>query len=101
MKHLNGTGLRILLNAKEIIFVSPAHKSIIINKYIPKKYKKEITSTEFKAILDGDKADNYLIIDMRNDYEYRLGHFKNAIPAGTVNFREVPELIKQYGKQAE
>lgn len=66
-----------------------------------KKYKKEITPTEFKAILDGDKADDYLIIDMRNDYEYRLGHFKNAIPAGTVNFREVPELIKQYGKQAE
>lgn len=66
-----------------------------------KKYKKEITPDEFKAILDGDKADDYLILDMRNDYEYRLGHFKNAIPAGTVNFREVPELIKQYGEKAQ
>ena len=66
-----------------------------------KKYKKEITPKEFKAILDGDTTDDYLIVDMRNDYEYRLGHFKNAIPAGTVNFREVPELLKEYGKQAE
>lgn len=66
-----------------------------------KKYKKELTPDEFKAILDGDKADNYLILDMRNDYEYRLGHFKNAIPAGTVNFREVPNLLKKYSNQAK
>ncbi len=66
-----------------------------------KKYKKEITPDEFKAILDSDKADDYLILDMRNDYEYRLGHFKNAIPAGTVNFREVPSLLAHYGKQAQ
>lgn len=66
-----------------------------------KKYKKEITPDEFKVILDSDKADDYLILDMRNDYEYRLGHFKNAIPAGTVNFREVPSLLAQYGKQAQ
>ncbi len=66
-----------------------------------KKYKKELTPDEFKAILDGDKADDYLILDMRNDYEYRLGHFKNAIPAGTVNFREVPQLLEKYGEQAK
>lgn len=66
-----------------------------------KQYKKELTPEEFKAILDGDKADDYLILDMRNDYEYRLGHFKNAIPAGTVNFREVPNLLKEYGEKAQ
>lgn len=39
------------------------------------KYKKELTPEEFKRIVDeGDE--NYLILDMRNDYEYRLGHFK-------------------------
>lgn len=66
-----------------------------------KKFKKEITPEEFKKILDSDTADEYLILDMRNDYEYRLGHFKNAIPAGTVNFREVPKLLERYGKAAE
>ncbi len=65
-----------------------------------KKYKKEITPEEFKDILETDKKDDYIILDMRNDYEYRLGHFKNAIPAWTVNFREVPKLLEQYGEKA-
>lgn len=33
---------------------------------------------------------------MRNTYEYKLGHFKGALPAGTVNFREMKELIAKY-----
>lgn len=40
------------------------------------KYRKELTPEEFKQIIDGEKSDEYLILDMRNDYEYRLGHFK-------------------------
>ena len=66
-----------------------------------KKYKKELTPEAFKKIIDEGKSDEYLILDMRNDYEYRLGHFKNAIPAGTVNFREVPKLLEQYEKAAK
>ncbi len=65
-----------------------------------KKYKKEFTPEEFKKILDEGKADDYIILDMRNDYEYRLGHFKGAIPAGTVNFREVPQLLERYRSKA-
>jgi len=65
------------------------------------KFRKELTPAEFKAILDGEKADEYLILDMRNDYEYRLGHFKGAIPAGTVNFREVPKLLERYKEVAK
>lgn len=40
------------------------------------KYRKELTPEQFKKIIDEDKSDEYLILDMRNDYEYRLGHFK-------------------------
>ncbi len=40
------------------------------------KYRKELTPEQFKKIIDEDKTDEYLILDMRNDYEYRLGHFK-------------------------
>jgi len=65
-----------------------------------KKYKKEFTPEEFKKIIDEGKLDNYIILDMRNDYEYRLGHFKGAIPAGTVNFREVPQLLERYRSKA-
>jgi UPF0176 protein len=64
-----------------------------------KKFKKELTPEQFKKIID-EEDPNYLILDMRNDYEYRLGHFKWAIPAGTVNFREVPELLARYKDKA-
>jgi UPF0176 protein len=65
------------------------------------KYKKEISPEQFKEILDSENRDDYLIIDLRNDYEYKLGHFKGAIPAGTTNFREVPKLIEKYAQQAD
>ncbi len=66
-----------------------------------KEFRKELSPEAFKKILDGGKADEYLILDMRNDYEYRLGHFKGAIPAGTVNFREVPKLLERYREEAK
>ncbi len=50
---------------------------------------------EFKGIID-QQNDEWAILDMRNDYEWQLWHFKGAIPAGTINFREVPELLEKY-----
>jgi UPF0176 protein len=62
------------------------------------KYHKEITVEEFQKVLE-EKPDEYAILDMRNDYEYRLGHFRWAIPAGTDNFREVPKLLEKYKRE--
>lgn len=62
------------------------------------KYHKEIKIEDFKEVIDGEN-DEYAILDMRNDYEYRLGHFKWAIPAGTDNFREVPKLLEKYKRE--
>jgi UPF0176 protein len=56
---------------------------------------KQISVDELKRIID-EQDDDWAILDMRNDYERQLGHFKWAIPAGTVNFREVQDLIKKY-----
>lgn len=36
-----------------------------------------------------------LVIDTRNDYEYEIGTFKNAINPDTENFREFPEYVKE------
>lgn len=36
-----------------------------------------------------------ILIDTRNDYEYQVGTFKNAINPNTVSFREFPEFAKQ------
>ena len=37
-----------------------------------------------------------LLIDTRNDYEYKVGTFKNAINPNTENFREFPRYVKEH-----
>lgn len=58
----------------------------------------ELTDEQFKRVIDGEDPE-WVILDMRNTYEYKLGHFKNAIPAWTINFREVGQLFDDYKKQ--
>jgi predicted sulfurtransferase len=54
---------------------------------------------EFKELLDNGNIDDYIVLDMRNNHEYQLGHFKNAIPANTLTFRELEKEIENYKKQ--
>lgn len=54
---------------------------------------------EFKDLLDNGNPDDYIVLDMRNNHEYKLGHFKNAIPANTMSFRELEKEIDDYKKQ--
>ncbi len=35
-----------------------------------------------------------LLVDTRNDYEYQVGTFENAVNPNTVSFREFPEYVK-------
>ncbi len=37
-----------------------------------------------------------LLIDTRNDYEYQVGTFKNAINPSTESFREFPQYVKDH-----
>ncbi len=54
---------------------------------------------EFKDLLDNGNIDDYIVLDMRNNHEYQLWHFKNAIPADTLSFRELEDKIEQYKKE--
>ncbi|MCB1024254.1 MAG: rhodanese-related sulfurtransferase, partial [Acidobacteria bacterium] len=36
-----------------------------------------------------------IILDTRNDYEFRVGTFKNAINPGTASFNELPDFIEK------
>jgi UPF0176 protein len=40
------------------------------------------------------KDPDVILIDTRNDYEYELGTFKNAINPNTENFRNFPEYVE-------
>jgi len=54
---------------------------------------------EFKDLLDNGNIDDYIVLDMRNNHEYQLGHFKNAIPADTLTFKELDKKIEEYKKE--
>ncbi len=36
-----------------------------------------------------------IVVDTRNDYEYQVGTFKNALNPNTESFRDFPEYVKQ------
>lgn len=42
-----------------------------------------------------DEGKPFVIYDTRNDYEIKLGTFKNAIPARIDNFRQFPEAVRR------
>ena len=56
-----------------------------------------IEPKEFKSILK-NKADDVVILDIRSNYEYNVGKFKNAITLDIENFREFQAKIDELKK---
>lgn len=48
-----------------------------------------ITPSELKQWIE--RGEDFEIIDMRNDYEYKVGHFKGSINPNLENFRDLPK----------
>jgi len=74
------------------------------------KLKKEIVTMGVEGIDPNDVVGTYVkpedwnaliddpevvLVDTRNDYEYQIGTFKNAINPNTETFREFPDYVKQ------
>lgn len=53
---------------------------------------KHITADELHDILNS--GEEYYIVDMRNDYEHKVGVFKDSILPKLSNFRDLPEAVK-------
>ncbi len=51
-----------------------------------------ITSAELKRWYDEGR--DFVVLDTRNDYEYRLGTFENAIDPQIGGFREFPDAVR-------
>ncbi len=77
------------------------------------KLRKEIVTMGVNEVNPTDKVGDYLnpeewnalladpdvvVVDTRNDYEYELGSFKNAINPDIENFREFPNYVEQHLK---
>jgi len=53
----------------------------------------KIAPKELKRWLDEGRP--LTLLDTRNDYEVRLGTFKNALPIGVDHFRQFPEAVQR------
>jgi UPF0176 protein len=55
-----------------------------------------LSPKEFYELLD---REDVVVLDGRSDYEWDLGHFKNAIRPGVKSFREFPDWIRENMEQ--
>ncbi len=55
-----------------------------------------VTPQEF---LEGVEDEDTIILDTRNDYEYKLGRFKGSVNPDIKTFREFPEFVEKFKQQ--
>ncbi len=81
----------------------------VFNKFII-KIKKEIVTSDFDLTINEIKngqfidpkdwekfisQDDVMIVDTRNDYEFKIGHFKNSVNPDIKTFREFKSYIEK------
>lgn len=59
----------------------------------PEKGGKRLQPAELVAMYE--KGEDFVIVDTRNTYEARIGHFENAIIPEMENFREWPRVVEE------
>lgn len=88
----------------------PAFRKIFV------RYRGELVTMQYREILDPnidgaayiepqelnalyESGEDFVMVDMRNDYEAKIGRFKNAITLPMQNFKQLPEIVEaQLGK---
>ncbi|MDQ0201348.1 oxygen-dependent tRNA uridine(34) hydroxylase TrhO [Neobacillus ginsengisoli] len=48
-----------------------------------------------KEFFEAMQEENTVLIDARNDYEYDLGHFRGSVRPDILNFRDLPQWIRE------
>ncbi|MEH7246027.1 rhodanese-related sulfurtransferase [Neobacillus niacini] len=48
-----------------------------------------------KEFFEAMQREDTVVIDARNDYEYDLGHFRGAVRPDILNFRDLPDWIRE------
>ena len=63
----------------------------------PHKGGEHLPPAQWKQMLEEEK-DNVLLLDVRNDYEWKVGHFEGAVKPELDIFRKFPEYAKELKK---
>ncbi len=58
-----------------------------------------LSAEELRSWYENKK--DFVVVDMRNSYEYESGHFKNSIDPGMDASRELPELIEKIKEETK
>ncbi|MCB2376766.1 rhodanese-related sulfurtransferase [Hymenobacter sp. BT635] len=56
------------------------------------KTGQHLSPQEFKELKD---RDDVIVVDVRSDYEYNVGRFKNAVTLDIENFRDFPDRVER------
>ncbi len=67
--------------------------------FVPQGSHRHLSPEDWHQMLQKD--DGVVVIDTRNDYEYEIGTFKNAIDLNIKEFAEFPEKIKSLNTDKE
>lgn len=68
------------------------HLGLDTKEYAVKNGGKHLTPEQTHELLE-KKSEDLVVLDARNNYEWRIGTFKNAITPDIENFRELPEFL--------
>lgn len=83
----NNTYHKLVVKVRKEICAFGAEVNVVKNKgkHLPPQQLKEWY----------EKNEDFVIVDARNDYEFDVGRFRNAVKLPIKNFREFPEAAKQ------
>jgi len=93
-------GFKDIIFKEELGFLHPFEKMLVrVKEQIirldenvnMKKIGKYISPKEFLALYK--KKEDVIVLDARNDYEYKAGKFKNAVAPKIKTFREFPKVL--------
>lgn len=59
-----------------------------------------LSPAEWKTMLEKEGED-VLLLDVRNDYEWKIGHFEGAVKPQLDMFRKFPEYVKELAEQRD
>lgn len=67
------------------------------------KHGKNISPDEFLNLYDdnGNISEDVIVLDTRNDYESKVGKFKNSLTCNTKTFREFPKFVDEFEKKVD
>lgn len=74
---------------------------VALDKEVDVKKTAEHLSSDRWAQMIRERDENTVIIDVRNDYEWKVGHFEGADLPCFETFRQFPEYIKKLKKERD